>query len=167
MDEETLRDFLSLAAEKAIYKVIDAARAEDYKPLLLAQEAIIALNARDAKVSVSQEGPNVEAFPPCMLKLKEGAKTDEEVYAYTSFLASLGVDYKTIGGELARLFRLDLEAGETLARSLIEAGLGSTYRPYSCRFMKSRGLCPMDCGASHPLLAYKRNLAKLKKPVPS
>ncbi|ADL19429.1 DNA primase large subunit [Acidilobus saccharovorans 345-15] len=167
IDEETLREFLSLASEKAIYKVIDAVRSEDYKPLLLTQEALIALNAKDSKVSVSQEGPNVEAFPPCMLKLKEKAETDEEIYAYISFLASLGVDYKTIGDELARLLKLSPGAGEALARSLIEAGLGSTYKTYSCKFMKSKGLCPTDCGASHPLLAYRRNLAKLKKPVPS
>jgi DNA primase large subunit len=160
MDRDTLRDFLVLTAEKAVLKVVGAAKAEDYKPRLLAQEALRALSAKDAKISVAGGSLNFEAFPPCMARLRSSAKTDEELYAYISFLAAIGAEEGIIAQEMARLLGVSQEVARKLTSGLLEAGLGSVYKPYNCKFMKDRGLCPVDCGASHPLLAYRRNLGR-------
>ncbi|MCE4607697.1 MAG: hypothetical protein F7B61_01890 [Caldisphaeraceae archaeon] len=100
------------------------------------------------------------SFPPCMLSLKNEIEKglfigDEKLFVYIAFLISIGAEEEEISDVLER----SLGVSHTLSLRITRAFLGiEDIMPYRCDVMKRKGLCPKDCGAKHPVLAYKRNL---------
>ncbi len=161
MDSETLREFLALAVKRLIIGSADKLVKEDEPPRFLAEEALRLLNAKESKV-MDSKGFSSDLFPPCIRQLQERLDklSDEELYVYLSFLASIGLPPGTMALELSRARAVRLDVAERSIRALITAGLGTTYKPYSCKVMKDKGLCPAQCGLPHPILVYRANLKR-------
>ncbi|MGC9210129.1 MAG: hypothetical protein ACP5FT_02540 [Acidilobus sp.] len=156
LDDKGFRDYLSLAVYRRVRQMVSSAP-KDEALRVFAEDALRALEAKAAKIPISHK-LNVELFPPCMRELAQSpaSKGDKGLYAYLSFLASIGVPIEVIASELSKGLRAPEDRSKALAAALLRAGLGSKYKPYTCEVMKSEGLCPADCGARTPLEAYKR-----------
>jgi len=126
--------------------------------------------ANEKTLGVSNvKGIVTEAFPPCIKKiynamLKGENLSHHERFAIATFLLALGADTEY----LVDLFRNLPDFNEKITRYQIEhlagkRGSGRRYSPYNCENMRSRGLCVADCGVTHPLTFYYRELKRLKK----
>jgi len=101
---------------------------------------------------------DVNLFPPCMkeLALNPRSKGDRGLYAYLSFIASIGAPLEVLTSEISRALDVPSERAKAFAKALLASGLGTKYRPYTCDVMRQYGLCPVDCGSKTPLQAYRR-----------
>lgn len=156
LDEKGFRDFLSLAISRKVKQLV-ASMPREESLRALAVDALRLLEAKEARIPIAP-GLNLDLFPPCMKELASSpvAKGDRGLYAYLSFLATIGTPSETIASELARALRAPQDKARALTEALLREGLGSRYRPYTCEFMKREGLCPADCGAKTPIEAYRR-----------
>ncbi len=156
LDDREFREFLSLAVSRRVRQLI-ASMPRDESLRALASDALRLLEAKEARIPITP-GLDVNLFPPCIRELASSpnAKGDKGLYAYLSFLASIGAPIEAITSELARGLGAHQDRARALTEALLKEGLGSRYRPYTCEVMKREGLCPVDCGARTPIEAYRR-----------
>jgi DNA primase large subunit len=156
MDDGTFRDFLSLAIARRIKDIIRTIQGDDSLGPYV-DEALRLLAAKEAKVPIASS-LDVNLFPPCMKELAPNprSKGDRGLYAYLSFIASIGAPLEVLTSEISRALEVPSERAKAFAKALLASGLGTKYRPYTCDVMRQYGLCPVDCGSKTPLQAYRR-----------
>ncbi len=156
LDERGLREFLALAVSKRVRQLV-ASAPRDETLRAFAIDALRLLEAKESRIPIAS-GLDARLFPPCMRDLASAptSKGDKGLYAYVSFLASIGAPIEAISSELARALGAPLQKARGLVEAMLKAGLGSRYRPYTCDVMRREGLCPADCGARTPIDAYRR-----------
>ncbi|MCE4623970.1 MAG: hypothetical protein F7B11_04395 [Caldisphaeraceae archaeon] len=116
------------------------------------------LKAVENKIPIRKVEYN--SFPPCMLSLKNEIEKglfigDEKLFIYIAFLISIGAEEEEISDVLEKSLGISHTLSLRITRAFLE---NEDIMPYRCDVMKRKGLCPKDCGARHPVLAYKRNL---------
>ncbi len=114
-----------------------------------------------------------EAFPPCILKIKELAEKGEHLthhqrFALATFLLNIGMDIE----DVLNIFRNLPDFNERIAKYQVEHLAGvrggrKKYLVYSCDKMRTLGLCVSECGVKNPLAYYWRTLRKSKEYIKS
>ncbi len=116
------------------------------------------------------KGPIIyEAFPPCMKRILENAKSGSnlshhERFAIATFMIQLGASED----EVIEIFRSLPDYNEKITRYQVEhlmgtKGGGKKYLPYNCDTMKTLGLCIAECNVSTPFQKYIKNRKEFKR----
>lgn len=119
--------------------------------------------------SMGKHGVFRDLFPPCIRRIIDiidngGNPSHVERFNLAAFLGSIGLDVD----EVLEYFKKTADYDEKIARYQIEHILGlrggrKLYRPYSCRRLKSSGLCPIteQCiGGKNPVSIYRYNVKR-------
>ncbi|MGC8566411.1 MAG: hypothetical protein ACP5I6_02255 [Caldisphaera sp.] len=164
LDESLLKDFLEIAIITKIKSFANNIEINNEELKELGNNITRYLKIAENKIPTGEK-TDYNSFPPCMKAIKKeidnGSNINhEKLLLYISFLISIGVDED----EISNVLESSLGISNNLSKRITNSFLGmENLNPYRCDVMKKKNLCPMDCGAKHPILAYKRNVESKKR----
>lgn len=105
-----------------------------------------------------------EAFPPCisqiLISLESGEISHHAMFLLGTFLIGIGLKIDDIVRIFSRFPKFNEEKTRYQIKFLSGETGGTRYSCPSCAKIKSYGICTSDCGVTHPINFYKKQISK-------